>query len=297
MPRTKIATNSAPAKASVIARSAWDERRGSRDSSRLGPLGALDPLGKSPALASMCCEVVTTTADGSFGQQRSVACAHLGQAGDPCCSRAYPGASRRIGCVGRLVPAIPTPCKPNNCRGRRVRPAYNRIAGVEDVRLAVSAPAGASNRDKGVFAANRFRLGGIALLILVWACAAAPAHGCRRHDRQTRRSPRGIRAPTDATFTVTLTRASGTADVTLDYQTVPGLPADPEDDFTPADRRGHLPASGRRSKTITVPSWATRSTSRRSTSTWSSRATVSRTTVTGTATILDDDARVSASAT
>jgi hypothetical protein len=101
-----------------------------------------------------------------------------------------------------------------------------------------------------VFAATRFRLGGIALLILVWACAAAPAHAAdvTISGPTVTEADAGI---ADATFTVTLT-STETADVTLDYQTIPGNPADPVDDFTPVTGQITF-AVGETTKSIPVP--------------------------------------------
>lgn len=107
-----------------------------------------------------------------------------------------------------------------------------------------------------MFSANRFRLGGIALVVLAWACLAAPAWSAT----VTVDDPivtEGDAGNIDAVFTVTLTTVEA-ADVTVDYQTLPGLPADPEDDFLA--RTGQLTwdaetgeTDGQTSKTVAVP--------------------------------------------
>jgi hypothetical protein len=101
-----------------------------------------------------------------------------------------------------------------------------------------------------VFAANRFRFGGIALFVLVWVCVAAPAHAAD----VTITDPtvtEGDAATPNATFTVTLTSAEA-ADVTLDYQTEPGA-AEPGGDFEPTIGQITFAAGGPTSQTINVP--------------------------------------------
>jgi hypothetical protein len=112
------------------------------------------------------------------------------------------------------------------------------------------------SREKGVFSANRFRLGGIVLLVLAFACVAAPAQAATVtvDDPTITESDSGT---TDLTFTLTLI-TSEPADVNVSYQTDPGFPADPGDDYEA--RTGDLTWSfaagetnGTTSKTVTVP--------------------------------------------
>jgi hypothetical protein len=109
-----------------------------------------------------------------------------------------------------------------------------------------------------LFSANRFRFGGIALLIVVWACAAAPAHGATVSiDNPSVVEGDDPNVPTTMTFTVTLTSVEAN-DVTIHYQISPGFPADPQDDFL--SQPGELTfvaangeTNGETSKPITVP--------------------------------------------
>ena len=109
-----------------------------------------------------------------------------------------------------------------------------------------------------MFSANRFRLGGIALLVLAWVCVAAPASA--QAVTVTVDNPsvvEGDAGTTDMTFTVTLTSVEA-GDVTIDYETSPGFPADPQDDFNPVTGELTFVAAngetdGQTSKTITVP--------------------------------------------
>jgi hypothetical protein len=114
------------------------------------------------------------------------------------------------------------------------------------------------SREKGVFSANRFRLGGIALLILAWVCVAAPASA--QAVTVTVDNPsvvEGDAGTTDMTFQVTLTSVEAN-DVTIEYETSPGFPADPQDDFSPVTGELTFVAAngetdGQTSKSITVP--------------------------------------------
>jgi hypothetical protein len=112
------------------------------------------------------------------------------------------------------------------------------------------------SREKGVFSANRFRLGGIVLLVLAFACVAAPAHAATVEiDDPT--VTEGDSGTSDMTFTLTLTTAE-TTDVTVNFQTDPGEPAYPGDDYEA--QVGQVTWSvaagetdGATSKTVTVP--------------------------------------------
>ena len=87
-------------------------------------------------------------------------------------------------------------------------------------------------------------------MILVWLCAAAPAYGA---DVTVDGSSvtEGDAATTTVDFTITLTSAEA-GDVTIGYQTLPGLPADPEVDFTPQSGEVTF-AAGETVKTVPVP--------------------------------------------
>ena len=101
----------------------------------------------------------------------------------------------------------------------------------------------------------------------------------------------GDAGTSDATFTVTLTSVEA-ADLTLDYTTVPGLPADPIDDFTP--QTGQITfAVGETTKTIPVP--VVGDTTDEASENFFLELTGQglAETVTGTATILDEDATLS----
>lgn len=87
-------------------------------------------------------------------------------------------------------------------------------------------------------------------MILVWLCAAAPAYGA---DVTVEGSTvtEGDVGTTTVDFTITLTSAEA-GDVMIGYQTLPGLPADPEVDFTPQSGEVTF-AAGETVKTVTVP--------------------------------------------
>ena len=148
-----------------------------------------------------------------------------------------------------------------------------------------------------MFATNRFRLGGIALLILAWACVAAPApaHAVTLTiDEPT--VTEGDAGTTYATFTVTLTSVEA-GDVVVDFQTEPGSPADPELDFIA--QAGQLTffaangeTNGQTSKTLIVPVVGDTEDEPIEYFTMELRATNLPDTVVGVATILDDDAAI-----
>ena len=146
-----------------------------------------------------------------------------------------------------------------------------------------------------MFATNRFRLGGIALLILAWVCAAVPAQaGAVTLTIDEPSVTEGDAGTTNATYTVTLTSVEAT-DVVVDYQTEPGFPADPELDFIAQSGQLTFVAAngetnGQTSKTLTVPVVGDTEDEPTEYFTMELRATGLPETVVGVATILDDDA-------
>ena len=227
------------------ARSPCESAAGSRDEQPLDPWSSF--LWEEPARASMVCEVVTATADRSPDQtvrpasESSVWPATLRP------SLSEPEAKSALRSVSAWIYQLPSA---EHCRGGTGYAPIIESPGQEDRRAPPGAGRGPSSRDIGVFAATRFRIGGIAFLTWPWRARLRPPRqrcpraGLRGDSALPRRRP----APTSASRLRTPATSTGTARTTsssgLPTTRTPTSAAGSAESSTRSPRRG-LDLAGR----------------------------------------------------